>query len=381
MKRGIYLVSEPACLVKGSGAYRHIEIGMEMLGKHFSMEKHSTFPKKKEQVREAKSESSVSERAAWRRTMRGTAKDAMRLVSNVWKVFSFLKVVRSKRPDFIYERASFGEFSGLIVARLCGIPHVYECNGIQYLAAQNYYRSYLNPLVAFFERMAYRNSQHCFFVGTWGDLLRLKSTNWSNIENGVEQAFLKSFENHQKNTNGPLKLAFIGYLMPHHRPEILIDALKSLAGSTDLELHLIGKQFAHIEETLNGTLPVINHGFLERADLASLLCNLHVGLIPGGYEYPSQMKLFDYGAAKMLTIAPDTHNMKYWFSDDVLCFKAGDAESLASAIQKVENNRDFVGLYGDRLHETISKRFTWESVFRNQVKVVEDCMSLRPWGA
>ena len=58
-----------------------------------------------------------------------------------------IKLFKIENVDFIYERASYLNFSGLIACRYLGIPHFYESNGLQFESRKNIINHYLTLLL------------------------------------------------------------------------------------------------------------------------------------------------------------------------------------------------------------------------------------------
>ena len=55
---------------------------------------------------------------------------------------------------------------------------------------------------------------------------------------------------------------------------------------------------------------MVLHGFLRDPDLVNVLRKMDIGIIPGVTEYQSQMKLFDYGAARLAVLAPNVTGIR-----------------------------------------------------------------------
>ncbi|MEL6672391.1 MAG: glycosyltransferase family 4 protein [Bacteroidota bacterium] len=372
--KGLYLVSEPACLSQKSGAFRHIQVGVDHLNRHFEV---TLFPLC--EVPEAPPAQSTpagpppTPPAYKSHPLYGGMKDLYRWYKNQRQYAVDLERIRAMKPDFIYERAAYLNFSGIRAARELGIPHFYEANGLQYLAVKAYYQSVFNRRMEKLERKAYRASDHVFFVGTWGDRMQLSSTNWQNIENGIEESFLQQFPTPKQSPHLPLKICFVGKLMAFHRTDLLEQAMALLPAGVPLEIHLIGSGFSALEESLQAFVPVFNHGYLSREALSSLLQKMDIGLIPGGHEYPSFMKLFEYGAARLLTLCPPLHNLAYWFSDEELFFfEKNNPQALADSLLKLIEQPELVAAYGNRLHEKVAREFTWTHIFDQISGVMKD---------
>lgn len=374
----LYIVSETSCLREGSGAFRHIEVGKKELGKKFEVDFLPLCPLP-DTVEGNTSEThhAPSHIPAYKKTaLWGTIRDFFTLLRNHLGFFHWLKTVRTKKPLALYERASYLNFNGLIIAKILGIPHVYEANGLQYLVARTYYRSGFNFLAKNLEKLAYRMSSYTYFIGSWGDALNLNFSHWENIENGIEASFLDTFKDISREVSEKVNICFIGSLMPHHRMDILLEAIQKLSGKEKVEVHLIGNKFGEMDKETGKWASVKNHGFLSREQLPEVLAKMHIGVIPGGFEYPSFMKLFEYGAAKMLIIAPDLYNLKKWFSDDeILFFDKNNPDDFAAKIDWVLTNPENISRYGENIFSCISEKHTWEKIFSHKSRKIQSLIS------
>jgi len=376
--KAIYLVSEPATLIKGSGAYRHIEVGQEYLSQHFDLSFYPLCKVPDAQERDYHQGGFALKRkdTAWKQWLKQvglwhTAKDLIRLFSNHLDIFRHYRHIKKQAPDFIYERSNFLNFQGILISKWLGIPHFYENNGIHYLEHQERVTTWLGWLWRLLERWAYQQADFVFFVGLWGNRIELASNNWMNIENGVELPFIEHFQDHQKVVEDTIHICFIGSLMKHHGLDVLIEALQKLA-TTSFHLHLIGTKLEVAAQQLRSILPTTYHGFLEREQLTILLEKMHVGVIPGGKEYPSFMKLFDYGAAKCLVIAPDLKNLQYWFNNqELLFFEKGNPLALKVQLQSVLDDPRLITERGAVLYQRIKAAFTWEHIFENKAQLIQ----------
>lgn len=369
MSKGGYVVTEEGCLTPGSGAFQHIRVGQEELGKHFSIK--LLAPKI-----ETKSEKSPGDGVGLTKVtkvdfslFRGILRDILHLGRQTRRAFSTWHEIRKQDFDFIYYRACFlGPLPFL--CRISRIPCFIEANGLQFESRKKYYHSPLESLNRLFERLTYRSASHVFFVGRYGDYWNLPGTNWSNVENGVEGEFLDHFKVVKPPSYYPVRLVFLGSLMQHHRPDILINAIKQFSRRHRIEVHLIGSKLGTLETELREECLVVRHGFLDRKELANVLKNMDIGLIPGAPEYQSQMKLFDYGAARLAVIAPDTHHLTSWHGDVLSFFPKGDASVMAEKLEELTIDFRLRAFLGNSLHDRIRERFTWERIFELKVNII-----------
>jgi len=366
--KGAYVVTEPGCLMPTSGAHNHIMTGISELGRHFEIQ--PLLP-----VASAPSSGKVpacsqSYDASSTSPCAGVLRDLKRLAVQARSAWKLTRRLSGANYDFVYVRSNFLDPLPFFL-RLRGVPCVIESNGLQYEGIKKHYRSHLSPLNRLLERLTYSVATHVFFVGSYGDYWKLPGDRWINVENGVEGDFLNSFATARRPPVSTLRLCFVGSLMQHHRPDVLIEAVKRLSQSHQVELHLVGARQDSIANSLANALPVIMHGFLEREPLAAVLREMHVGLIAGAPEYASLMKLLDYGAARMAVVAPNTHHLTSWFPDDLVFFNSGDPASMADAILSLAEDRERVAKLGNQLHDRIRQEFTWEKIFAKKAEIIQ----------
>lgn len=366
MKKGVYLVTEPGCLNMESGAFHHIKTGFSQLNVQFDLIFFLKNSKIALEFSEYKIVSSISNSLKQGKSkgsaFKGSFKDLFTLFKNLLDIPKLIIGLKHESASFIYERKAYLNPSGLIVAKLLGIPHFYEANGLQYQRMEKYYSSFLKPMVRWLEKWTYKNSNHVFFVGTYGNYWKLKTNNWSNIENGIEETHLQYFMKHSKIFEEDINICFIARLMSHHRPEILIQGLLSM-DNKNVHLYLIGSGLEGIQKALEKQIKVTNYGYKNREEIRPILKKMHIGIIPGSPEFTSTMKIFDYGSAKCAVLGPDITNFKFWFSDKMLFFKKNNLNDFVNMLNILTKDKTKVKEFGLKLYEHISDQFTWNKIY------------------
>ncbi|HRP33261.1 MAG TPA: glycosyltransferase [Agriterribacter sp.] len=354
-----------------TGAFRHISVGVEELSKYFDIIQISPPIFKQSNS----SGNSLPSNRKKKNPVRGLAKDIKTFIKNHALFFSLYRQIKKAKPDFIYERIAYLNYNGLLIAKLLSIKHFYELNGIPHYAIRKYYSSHFNFIIKKIETLTFVYSDFLFIVGSWNKVVELKRNNWVNIENGIENEFLEYFEPVTKQIGtSKINLVFIGHLMEkNHNPNLLKDVLNNLQYKDLVRLNLIGSQMDDLLSFCREhNIDAVYHGYLNREEIIKVLEYMHVGLIPGGEEYPSFMKIFEYGASKCLVIAPDLYNLKYWFGpDDILFFKKNSSKDFQDRLNEVIINPNVIKNYGSHIHETIKQRFTWPKIFSEICSVID----------
>ena len=346
------------------GPSEHIRAGLEELGKSFTME----------QVvldfyannRHKPVESAKATGPLWGRYSKwiGLFRDLKRLFVNHLSFFSWFSRLKRLQPDFIYERSAYLNFNGLMIAKLLKIPHFYEANWVHYLGMRQFYSSHFSLFAKRLEEIAYNRSDHVFFVGSQDRYLRLAHLNWSVIQNGVQNDIIQGNARHVNQFFAPVHVVMVANLMPHHRFDLLLDALPLLKHPERLHFHFVGFRFKSALAVWPNHIAHTHHGPVVRDRLPELFKCFHAGLVTGDQEYGSYMKLFEYAAAKLVVVCPELDNLRRTFSDkEILFFKTNDPSDLAAKLDLLCCNPQIAGK-GVELYKRVKNEFTWEAVFK-----------------
>ncbi|MEZ4825551.1 MAG: hypothetical protein R3C61_04540 [Bacteroidia bacterium] len=374
--RGIYMMTETGCLAAHSGAFMHISIGLDELNKYAGMHivtNRNSLPWVKDEkfitqppLSHAQPVASGSGKTARQKNkLWGALRDIRYFLLNLRELPRMYREIKKLNPDFIYERAAYLSFNGIWIARWLNIPHFYEVNGLLFEDVREHYFSFLNPLAERMEKNAYRKSVLAFCVGGVGPLLKLGSDNVVVVQNGIKSSFIAAFETHTKDLSGPLNACFIGHLMEHHKIEVLFEAVRKMKNPDALHMHFIGgglfrEKLAFAPEEFHYTY----HGVVPHSQLSDHLKTFHIGLIPASQPEASYMKLYTYGAGKLLAVVPGWENFRENFAEDqVRFFEPDDTGSLAACLDSIVENKSMVHDYGEALFAQVSENFTWEKIF------------------
>ncbi|MBW3534270.1 MAG: glycosyltransferase family 4 protein [Gemmatimonadetes bacterium] len=138
---------------------------------------------------------------------------------------------------------------------------------------------------------------------------------------------------------------FVGSFQPWHRVDLLVDAVAMLAGSRPVHLLLVGDgatRAAALERarTLGIESRMSAPGAVPSQDLPALLGSCHVGVLAGTNTYGQPMKLLEYAAAGLATVAPDLAPVRELMRDQVtgLLFPPGDLEALTATMARLADD-------------------------------------------
>jgi glycosyltransferase involved in cell wall biosynthesis len=77
-------------------------------------------------------------------------------------------------------------------------------------------------------------------------------------------------------------------------------------------------------------------GFVDGQALLKFKQKINIGVMPGSNWYGAPNKIFEYGAAKIAVVAPDTPTIKDLFenNEELLLFKQDDEDSLYAQLSR-----------------------------------------------
>ena len=140
-------------------------------------------------------------------------------------------------------------------------------------------------------------------------------------------------------------VGFVGSFQPWHRVDLLVQAVQELVRRHEIHA-LIAGEGPELERTkslvrrLGLTDRVTMLGALQPAKIPALVSSLDVGVLPGSNHYGHPMKLLDYAAAAVPSVAPDLGPIREVLRPDVtgLLFKAGDLSGLVTCLARLADS-------------------------------------------
>lgn len=364
-KKGIYIVSEPACLIPGTGANKHIEAGLSQLRIYFDVELILFFSKSNiDNVKSKTKQVSPQSNQSWlTKKLKRFFKWPYLLIFNHIHISKYHKKIKKVSPDFIYERSTYLNFNGIFIAKLLRIPHMYEVNGILAHDHSRYFPEVFNKISFWLEKKAYKNT-FGFYVGGINESFKIPANKCFVIQNGIDKEFTTIFKSKCNKISNKINLTFIGHAMAHHRLDILTAALKLLSNPSAFRLHLIGSNLESLKEKIPDSIETIVYGSLNQREISELMMDFHIGIITYALPYFSHVKTFMYGAAKLGVILPSTSNFKNIFTEDEVIFvKNADPEDISAKLDHIAMNSYVLESYGEKIYKSVCEKFTWEEVY------------------
>lgn len=177
-----------------------------------------------------------------------------------------------------------------------------------------------------------------------------------------------------------INLCFIGSFLKWHRVDLLLDVFEDLYKSNDqLKLFLVGSgvELKEVQERIKGMQSkkaITLTGFLDGEQLKNIKLKSHIGIMPGSNWYGAPNKIFEYGAAGMAVVAPDTPTIKDLFTDkiELLLFKWDDKEDLKNKLASmIEDKSLYISLAGN-LQKYIREKYSEERTLEFYTKIIND---------
>ncbi|MBI1379656.1 MAG: glycosyltransferase [Planctomycetaceae bacterium] len=301
---------------------------------------------------------------------------------------------RTFRPDFVYERYAFGNTAGVSAARALGVPLLLEVNSpmVEELGATRGLS--FERLARHVEDWIFRSADRALVVtGVLGDMLEGYGVPRERIivvPNGVDleaygqpgdpatRAAARLDLGLSPEARGPV-LGFVGYYRTWHRLDLALLALRE-PGLEDAELVLIGDGPAGEElkskaQSLGVAARVHFAGRRGHAAIPGLLAAFDVALLPAINPYASPLKLHEYMAAGLATLAPDQANLREVLADgeNGRLVTPGDGDAYAAALVELARNPALAARLGAAARRTVEERdLTWRG---NARRVIEAARS------
>jgi len=297
-------------------------------------------------------------------------------------------IVRAEQPDVLLTRHHFLTASCLVVAKQTGKPLVLEVNAPACESA-TYFDEYFHiPFVGeYLERLTVQGAAQVVVVS---DALRSHIAKHHDVHtekltvshNGVDcdkfhPGISGSAVRDRFGLQGKKVIGFVGSLYRWRGPDLLIEIAKRLAQDQTTAFLLVGdgdewKVFRDQLLSLKLQNSVVFAGRVDHEVLPQFLAAMDVALLPDSTFYMSPLKLFEYMAAGIPTVAPRYDAIEEIIShgETGLLFRPADPESATRCITLLLNDPEKRKEMGLAAVRHVTKNFTWRA---NAERVISAC--------
>jgi glycosyltransferase involved in cell wall biosynthesis len=321
------------------------------------------------------------------------------------------QLTASRHFDFIYQRLSISNYSGVVASRALGIPLVLEYNGSEAWIARNWGRPLREQVLA--EHIEEVNLRHAHLVVTISDVLRDEL-----LERGVAPERIVTYPNcidpemfkparftaeqtaalrrrHGIAADAAI-ISFIGTFGQWHGTEILAQAIRQLIDNDPewvkaRKVHFLlvgdGLKMPEVRKalgdyaqspfvTLAGLVP--QHEAPLYLASSDILCSPHVPNADGSKFFGSPTKLFEYMAMGKAIVASDLDQIGDVLRNSVrlnapesvdevaakkrvaLLVEPANVEQLVTGIRQLIDAPEVCKALGSNARSLALERYTWE---------------------
>jgi glycosyltransferase involved in cell wall biosynthesis len=312
----------------------------------------------------------------------------MQLGYNLVGLPLLLRSMLGKHVDFIYERYSLFNFSGVIAARVFGVPLILEVNSPLALEQLRDKDIQLDRLSRWTERWICSRATRVIVVSTpLARIMRQAGVPAAKLEVMVNGVNLENFQSapgseelrRSLGIDGQTVIGFVGWFRRWHGLEALLEAFakSGLAGCAKVMLIGDGQAMPELRRYVKEhsmDADVIFTGPLPHAHVPRYLDLIDIAVQPAANEYCCPMKILEYMALGKSIVAPRQENIKDLLreGEDAELFTPGEVQSLSETLRKLVQDRSRMDDMGRRARAAITeRRFLWSENAARVVAMVQ----------
>jgi glycosyltransferase involved in cell wall biosynthesis len=294
-----------------------------------------------------------------------------------YNLIAYLKlsrVISCRNIRFIYERNAFFLFAGAYLAKKHKIPYLVEINEVA--GEERVRKQFLVSLAKSIEHYAVNRADAIIVVSDFlKEKIRERGINSAKIHvmpNGVDTALFNpdKVHNHIRSQLGIDKhqvvLGFIGWFVPWHNLELLIESFSQIAKNKNAVLVLIGDgvlkdRLQQMARDMGVANRVIFPGAVPYEQVPEYIAIMDICAIPGSNEYRSPIKLFEYMAMEKPVAAPRLKPIQDVMQDgqEGILFAPDDGESLKQSLEFLIDHQEKRKIVGQNARLKIIAKHTW----------------------
>lgn len=328
--------------------------------------------------------------APWKQLVRRVpySYDLVQLAYNLVGVPMVVWKILSTRSDFIYERYSLFNFTGMIASRLTRRPLILEVNSPFALEQHRDNEIQMFRLGAWAERVICNLSTKVIVVSSpLGRILQQSGIRKEKLETMPNGVATERFQSHGKSAEmldryrlrGSTVIGFVGWFRNWHGLEMLVEAfhLSALAGR-NVKLLLIGDgpAMASLREIVAKhqlAESVVFTGPLPHAEVPAHLDLVDIAVQPAANEYCCPMKILEYMALGKPVVAPKQENISELLVEgqEAEFFEPMNEESLAEALRKMVEQPERTAAMGRNAAAALQSRgYLWTANAERVLRMV-----------
>jgi glycosyltransferase involved in cell wall biosynthesis len=288
------------------------------------------------------------------------------------------------KAEVIFETQVNFAASGALASRLTGLPLVLDDCGLS--SEEVVLGAGLPPLA----RRAHRQlTRAASVVVTVSEELRrmlieedgVAPEKLRVVPNGIDPAAFESADRHA--TRARLGLGdmvvfgFVGSFQPWHQVELLVEAFADVVGELPSHLLLVGdgpglEPALAAGRCLGVGGDITATGAVPPPAVAALISSFDVGVMPASNDYGNPMKLMEYAAAGLASVAPDLPPIREVIRDGLtgLLFPPGDVRALRAALKRLATDAPLRESLGERARREVAADASWADRARALVSFV-----------
>jgi glycosyltransferase involved in cell wall biosynthesis len=332
--------------------------------------------------------------------------DANKAFFELWNNLNFtVKSLRlfagdaSNDVDFIYQRYSRFNWTGVALSIVTGLPLVIEFNGSEVWVSKQWDPVSQLWLLRRFERLNQRAADLIFVVSDVErrNLIdgRVASTKIIVNPNGVDTDRFKSESGGSRvrqalGVEDKIVVGFVGTFGPWHGAPVLAEAAGYVRPASHFHFLFIGDgdgraeteniiEAAGVSATFTGR--VSHDEVAAYLDACDILASPHVPSNDGSEFFGSPTKLFEYMSMAKPIVASRLGQIADVIVDEAngLLVQPGDAGALARAIEKLAEDQASRARLGKAARQTVIDRYTWRHNARRVFETVTSTTTHRTW--
>ncbi len=296
-------------------------------------------------------------------------------------------------PDFLYERYAFANAAGVMASRRLRLPMVLEVNSPMVLELERTRGLSFPGLARRLESYIFEGAERvCVVSGVLRDMLvemgvpaerLLVTPNGVHLEDyrygdrAEVRRVARAALGLPDEASGEVVIGFVGYYRDWHRLDVVLEAMAERALERS-RLVLIGAGPARDELEAQA----VRLGLRERVHFAGthaheriprLLPAFDIAVVPAINPYASPLKLHEYMAASLPTVAPDQENLREVLTHgvDALLVEPGDPDRMAAAVLELAGDPELRERLGRAARARVEEAdLTWEGNARRVLDAV-----------